>query len=250
VGGIIFDAMLMASDGGSFGPFEASFIVTSMEDGTTETLWSTSTAGEYPGQVADVSAFTGQCMIELRLTALLDGNFNVEYAAFWDNLAFYEAPAAIGASIGLFPDTLTVGCKWSKFGRWVACFIELEEGCDVDQIDGSTVFLNDIPAYTGREWWARPEANRMNITDMDWDGNLERMVMFERRDLEAIVAAPETTVTVYGLLLDGTLFQGTAVIKVIDKGPGKPPWQCRPWKPPVWRYQPPYRPCQWGWGKK
>lgn len=242
---IIFDAMLLASDDGGWAPFEASFIVTSMEDGTSEIVWSRAEEGEFLDQVVDVSAFTGQCMIELRLTATARGAYNTEYAAFWDNLAFYEEPAAVSASIRLFPDALTISCddRWNRCqSRWVACFIELGEDYDVTQIDGSMVCLNNIPAYMGREWWARPQANWMNLTDVDWDGVLERMVMFERADIEAIAAAPETAVTVSGLLLDGTLFQGTAVIKVIEKRPWKPQWPCKPCKPPVtWRFQPPRR---------
>lgn len=242
VDGIIFDAMLLASDKGGFGAFEASLIVTSMEDGSVATVWSQSAEGEYLDQVADVRAFTGMCMIELRLTATADATYTAEYAVFWDNLAFYEWPTSIAADIGLFPDTMIVGCnnKWNKLFRWVTCFIELEAGYDATQIDGSTVFLNDIPAYMGWEWWARPEANRMNITDVDWDGIPERVVAFERAGLEAIVTAPETTVTVRGLLLDGTRFQGTAVIKVIDKRAGGPPYgQRKPWSPHrTWRFHP------------
>ncbi|MEN6423834.1 MAG: hypothetical protein ABFE13_00615 [Phycisphaerales bacterium] len=248
VGGIIFDAMLLASDDGGWAPFEASFVVTSLEDGTSATVWSKSAEDKYLDQVADVSAFTGPCLLELRLmsTANAVEGYNAEYAVFWDNFAFFEAPVAISASVRLFPDTLTISCndRWNRCqSRWVACFIELGEGYDATQINGSTVHLNDIPAYMGREWWARSQANWMNIADTDWDGILERVVMFERADIEAIVAAPETAVTVYGELLDGTMFQGTAVIKVIDRRPWKPQWQCRPWKPPVtWRFHPPCRP--------
>jgi hypothetical protein len=251
VNGIVFDAMLQASDGGTFGPFTASFIVTPVETGIEWPLWTQIDAGEYLDQVVDVSSFTGVCVIELRLTATEDCWFDdVQYAAFWDNLGFCEPSvvSTIGASIYLDPPVLHRGrpgmCGgwygWDNPGRWITCFIELPDGYNATQIDGSTVFLENLTAHMGWEWWARPAANPANITDIDRDGIVERMVRFERADVEAIVAAPETTVTVRGLLLDGTVFEGTAVIQVMDKGPGRPPWQCRPAKPPInWRFHGP-----------
>lgn len=226
---IAFDAMLLPDVGEDFGPFEASFLVNG------HALWTQTVAGEYLDQLVDVSAYTDYCMVELRITALADGAPTTESGVFWDNLAFADAPAFVAASIALTPDTLVV-CDpawrknaWDNWGRWVTCYIELEEGYDARDIDGETVSMalddeDEIRAYMGRECWARSEANRANLTDIDRDGILERMVRFDRDAIEEIVAAGGTTVTIQGLLVDGeTPFVGTAMIQVVEKGPRVPP---------------------------
>ncbi len=248
VGGLAFDAMLEASDGGAFGPFTAYVFVTPVDTLIETRVWSANEAGEYLNQEVSVAGFTGVCYLELRLTPTVDSSSDsVQYAVFWDNLGYCDEPVTdvVGASIYLNPAVLHLGSPgkccgpqwWGHPGRWITCFIELEEGYDATEIDGSTVCLNDIPAYLGWEWWSWAEANWWNITDINWDGVLERMVKFEYAAVEAIVAAPETTVMVSGLLLDGTPFAGTAVIRVIDNGPGKPPWPCPYVKPPLtWQW--------------
>ncbi len=237
---IVFDVMLVGDPTWGFSPFEASFLI----DG--EPLWSETAEGLYPGRLVDVSGYSDLHLIELRLRAVVDyvSLVTMDCSVFWDNLAFCDRPSIIGAYIDVDPDTLNIGCngKWGKHGKWVTCYIELDEGYDAALIDGSTVFLGDIPAYMGRECWARPEANAANMTDVDRDGIPERMVKFEWDEVEAIVEAPETVVTVGGLLLDGTtIFGGTAVIRVIDKGwPARPPYMCRPPRLPMtwWFYRP------------
>jgi|GEM_PF-1149161 hypothetical protein len=243
-GGIVFDAMLQASDGGAFGPFTAALVVTPLDTLIEYTVWSANKAGDYPNQVAplDPTLITGVCFVELRLTATADCCINgLEFAAFWDNFGFCDLPepTAIDAAICLWPSVLYKGdpCRrfwWDDFAPWVTCFIELGDGYSATQIVGSTVYLENIPAHMGWQWWARPFANWTNTTDIDWDGNLERMVKFDRADVEAILTAPETTVTVRGLLLDGTAFEGTAVIRVVTKNPWG--WPCQPAKPPAWRW--------------
>jgi len=47
------------------------------------------------------------------------------------------------------------------------------------------------------------------------------MVKFERAAVQAIVQAPQATMTVKGRLAGGTPFEGTAVIRVLDKGAKK-----------------------------
>ena len=70
----------------------------------------------------------------------------------------------------------------------------------------------------GEEGWATPAANEGNIADRDGDGVPERMVKFDRAAVQEIVQPPEATVTVTGKLTDGTPFEGTATIRVIDNG--------------------------------
>jgi len=107
---------------------------------------------------------------------------------------------SIPATIDCNPDTLNLKSK----GAWITCYIELPGGYDVRQIDGSTVSLNGISAYLGKEGWAKTEANESNITDHDGDGILERMVKFDRNQVQAIltILSPGTAV----LTLTGKVF--------------------------------------------
>jgi hypothetical protein len=103
----------------------------------------------------------------------------------------------------------------------IQCYIELAEGCDVAQIDGATVTLDGIPACVDERGWATPQAHEGNITDHDGDGILERMVKFHREAVQTVVQPPQTTVTIQGYLTDGTPFEGTAVLRVLDKNAKK-----------------------------
>ena len=117
----------------------------------------------------------------------------------------------IPATIDCDPDTLNLKSK----GQWITCYIELPAGYDVWQINGSTVLLNGaVPAYLGKEGWAKAESNQSNIMDHDGDGILERMVKFDRAAVQAILIPGEAVLTLAGKvgLAD---FEGSDTIRVI-----------------------------------
>ncbi len=132
----------------------------------------------------------------------------------------------IPAIIDCDPDTLNLKSK----GKWITCYIELPDGpqgqkWDVWEIDGSTILLNGVvPVYLGRQGWAKAESNESNIMDHDKDGELERMVKFERSLVQEILAPGENV----ELTLTGKVFynqgladfEGKDYIRVIDKGNG------------------------------
>ena len=132
---------------------------------------------------------------------------------------------SITATIDFDPDTLN-----KKGGdKWVTVYIELPEGYDVWQIDGSTVLLNGVvPAYLGKEGWAKAESNEANIMDHNDNGILERMVKFDRNAVkELLEVGDEVQVTVTGGVEydnghDTGLadFKGQDVIRVIEPGEG------------------------------
>jgi len=135
----------------------------------------------------------------------------------------------IAATIDFDPDTLNKKEKKNDKDQWVTVYIELPEGYDVWQVDGSTVLLNGtVLAYLGKQGWAKAESNDENIMDHDDDGILERMVKFDKTAVKEILpVGDEVTVTVTGgveydngndiALAD---FQGQDVIRVIDNGKG------------------------------
>ena len=123
---------------------------------------------------------------------------------------------AIPIIIDIDPNTLNLQNK----GKWITAYIELPAGYDVRDIDGSTVTLNGVvPAYLGKQGWAKAEANDSNIVDHDGDGILERMVKFDRAAVQAILSVGDNVVlTVDGNLNSGAAISGTDVIRVINEG--------------------------------
>lgn len=210
ISSVKFDVRLAAYPSGTFKHFKASFLV----DGVS--LWSETEDGVHTNQQVNVSGLAGWHRIEMRITALESGQFTEAYWTQWDNLQLLEGPATIPAVIDLDPDTLNLGSN----GNWITCYIEPGEGSEVDAmamgIEGATVKLG--PAWLGEESWATPTGNE-NIVDHDGDGVMEWMVKFDRAAVQAIVQPPQTTVTVTGMLTDGTPFEGTATINVVEKGP-------------------------------
>ena len=206
VGAVVFDVYLAAYPEGEFEHFEASFFV----DGAP--LWSRRVGGEHREQKVNVSHLSGWHRIELRNTAVEAGTFNAAYWTYWDNVQLVEGASTIPAFIDLDPDTLNRASN----GKWITCYIELEPAYDArDIVEASVTLEGTIPAHVVGE------EGDGNIVDHDADGISECMVKFDRAAVQAIVAPPEATLTVQGVLTDGTVFEGTDTIRVIDQGGGK-----------------------------
>jgi hypothetical protein len=113
---------------------------------------------------------------------------------------------AIEATIDFNPNTLNLKSK----GKWVTVYIELEAGYDINDMDISTILLNDTVSAE-----LKPKA----VGDYDSDGVPDLMVKFDRSDVQDVLEPGDgVEVTVSGELTDGTTFEGTDTIRVIDKG--------------------------------
>lgn len=106
----------------------------------------------------------------------------------------------IDADLDINPNTLNLKSE----GRWISGYIDLPSGYDVNEIDLSTVKLNDsIPA--------------------DW-GNIQngttQMVKFDRSDVEDLIGNPNENeeLVVTGKISDGTGFAGNDIIRAIEPG--------------------------------
>ena len=108
--------------------------------------------------------------------------------------------ATIDASVEIKPDTLNLGSK----GRWITCYIGLPEGYDVEDIDIGSVALKKDEFEVGGEYGEFQT------------GKL--MVKFPRKEVQDILEEGEVELTITGELIDGTPFEGTDTIRVIDKG--------------------------------
>ena len=109
----------------------------------------------------------------------------------------------IPANIDIDPDTINKKAQ----GQWVTCYIELPEGYDVADIDVSTVVLNDVPA----------ELKPVSLGDNDSDGAADLMVKFDQNAVQGTLdVGDDVQIVVSGKLIDGTSFEGSDTIRVIN----------------------------------
>lgn len=125
----------------------------------------------------------------------LDGNYEVYYKRY---LGFLDT------TIDIDPDTLNLKSK----GRWITAYIEIGNGRNPNDINISTILLeNTVPA----------ENHPTEIGDHDNDGIPDLMVKFDRSDVEDMLPPSKSrTLTVTGSLITGESFEGEDIIRVIQ----------------------------------
>lgn len=126
-----------------------------------------------------------------------DGNEEIYYKQYLTPEQFIEA------KVDVDPDTLNLKSK----GRWITAYIELEEGHDVNDINLSTILLeNSVPL----------EYHPTEIGDYDNDGIPDLMVKFDRSDVEDMLTPSESvTLKITGSLKTGEGFEGGDDFRVI-----------------------------------
>jgi len=115
------------------------------------------------------------------------------------DMGAYEYSPPIWADVDIEPDTLNLTSR----GKWITAFIKMPEDYDMNDIDANSVYLEG-EIEPERFWLA--EDNQVAIA------------MFSREEVQAVLIAGEVELTITGQLSDGTLFEGTDVIRVIDEG--------------------------------
>jgi hypothetical protein len=116
----------------------------------------------------------------------------------------------ITAIVDIDPDTLNL----SSEGVPVTAYIQLPQGCDVEDIDVGSILLNDLIPVTMKNGYLWFE-----LQDSDNDGIADTlMVKFDRSDVNEILeVGDEVEITVTGMV--GTIpFVGSDIIRVIDQG--------------------------------
>lgn len=112
------------------------------------------------------------------------------------------------AIVDIMPDTLNLKSK----GNFVTCYIELQEGYNVSNIDPETAML------TIGETTIEAELSPTQIGDYDDNSIPDLMVKFDRQSVQDACAPGAVEMTVYCETYDGTIFEGTDTVLVIDKG--------------------------------
>ena len=153
------------------------------------------------------------------ITQLTDNNYTDHWFAY-DNRQIYGSDVVwqgsgeiflatrilppIEAEVQITPNTLNLQSK----GKWIMCVIWLPEDYNVADIDVNSILLEDeVPV------------------GLVWLGDEFAVVKFSRGAIQEFLSEVETPgeveLVVSGELSDGTIFEGTDTIRVIDVGGGK-----------------------------
>ena len=120
---------------------------------------------------------------------------------------FTVVPAPpIEAVLEIEPHTLNLQSK----GKWLTCYIWLPDDYNVSDIEPNSILLQ--------------LENEPNAIEADWlwfeEGDEVAMAKFSRSEVQEMLSVGEVELTVTGQLIDGTIFEGTDTIRVIDKRRG------------------------------
>lgn len=126
---------------------------------------------------------------------------------------FSTGPQEIEAEVECHPRSLN---RWSM-GNWITCYIELPTGYDPRDIDADTILLNVLlkPELDPRYDFVTDETGY--VTDHDNDDIPERMVKFDRSEVQAVLPlGVNVELLITGFLADGTSFEGRDEIRYFE----------------------------------
>ncbi|MBW8040025.1 MAG: hypothetical protein FVQ85_08510 [Planctomycetes bacterium] len=119
------------------------------------------------------------------------------------DMGAYEYSPTIQTEARIVPRTINMASK----GNWITCYIWLPEQYNVADIEPNSVILeNEIQAAS------------LSVDEQDQVA----IARFSREEIQAILSVGQVELAITGELTDGTVFEGTVVIRVIDNGGGKP----------------------------
>lgn len=123
----------------------------------------------------------------------------VELIYVYSHMNLIIVPEPISAEIDIHPDTLNI----SSEGKWVSCRIRLPKDCNATGINPDSVLLEDMV-----------KADSISFNEQQQVAT----VKFNRPDVADILEPGEVELRVTGHLANGTYFEGTDTIKVVNKG--------------------------------
>jgi len=127
----------------------------------------------------------------------LDGNPRVIGGRI--DMGAFEYRPVVPAKVRIVPRSINLASK----GKWITCYISLPEDYNVADIDTNSVLLED--EIQAQSLWLDEEEQ-------------VAIAKFGRSAVQGILNIGWVELTITGQLADGTVFKGTDVIRVIDKG--------------------------------
>ncbi len=118
------------------------------------------------------------------------------------DMGAYEYRPPVPAEVRIVPRTINLASK----GRWITSYIWLPEDYNVADIDPNSVLLED-----------EIQAELLRVDEEQQVA----IAKFNREELRDILNVGQAELTITGQLTDGTAFEGTDTIRVINKGSKK-----------------------------
>jgi hypothetical protein len=110
----------------------------------------------------------------------------------------YEYGQLVPAEVRIVPRSINLASE----GKWITCYIQLPDDYNVADIKPDTVFLQH-----------EIQAQSLSIDE----GQQVATAKFTRSDVQEILDDGEVELTITGRLTDGTVFEATDIIKVLNK---------------------------------
>lgn len=204
--------------------------VTNWYDGTMITLWvnNNSIVNIYGGSLGKLAAIDNGLIYLYAYDVMhtttggyygfgqVMGKFYSDDSAFYFDLMTPETyqhihivPEPISAIIDIQPDTLNISSK----GKWLTCHIYLPEDYNVADVNSYSISLMFPEDEIYADWlWFN---EKQNVVSAKFNRSYVQEVL---ADSEDVLETGQAELTITGQLLDGTIFEGTDTIKVINKG--------------------------------
>ena len=115
------------------------------------------------------------------------------------DMGAYEYRPLIPAEARIIPRTINFASK----GKWIAAFLWLPEDYNVADIDPNSVFLGE-----------QIKAEQLLVNEQ----KQVALARFDRSDVQDILDISQVELTITGWLVDGTAFEATDIIRVLNKG--------------------------------
>ena len=133
----------------------------------------------------------------------LDGNPRVVNGRI--DIGAYERSASISVEVGISPGVINLQSQ----GKYVTVLLTFPQGANVADVDTATILLQ----------------GQIQVLELVWldEETREVMLRFDREDVQTILNPGNVEIKITGSFTDGTPFEGTGVVSVINKGGGKPP---------------------------
>jgi predicted outer membrane repeat protein len=113
------------------------------------------------------------------------------------DMGAYEYGQLVPVEVRIVPRTINLASK----GKWLSCSISLPDDYSVADIDSDSILL---------ECGIEPES--LHVDELAQLATAR----FNREELRGIISTGEVALTITGRLTDGTLFEGTDIIRIVD----------------------------------